>query len=378
MQKQEIKKIVEAKIKELPKKLNKTNIVEYTQMILDLCMEITEKEDKELIMECMMEEISKRPEYENLPSSPMYRFMGEVLNQQEKRRMVKTTEIGTKINNRHKKVSYNIYDNGSYSVTQLDKKTEETQIITFKSLDAVSRKGVKKMLTFLLSRYNEQNYVPVIHFSINELVERGMYANDKVARREAEKSLRTLQTIQIGGKIKKKNKTIAVRSGVLFYDWEIKNNTVRVCVNENIDLDFIACYYALIPVSIYKLKDVNAFDLAQYIFTQARMNTSKIKETGCFNISIRTIRDYLALPHKEDIEEGKKWKPKQYVVDPILKAVQEIQENKESEFEIQLCSDYTNGNLEEFLDGKMKITFQEELRNDITKIAEKKEKNIYQ
>lgn len=328
-------------------------------------------------------EIISKVQYDVLPNtSVLYSFM-DVMTHHGKDKFIPTTKGGRKKNDRHKSITYMPLDGEKpgYSVIQKNEKTGEEIEISLTNLEsALQGKGVKKCYIYLLSQCNKHDFAPVISFSLQDLVDRGLYSSVNAGRTGIAKALDTLQTIRIGGTIKKHKKIISQEAGVIFYHYSIKNSVVTVHVNENINVDFIASYFALLPVFTYALQSTQAFDLCVYVFLQARQNTKAIKENGSFNIGFRTIRDKLALPRSEDIEEGKKFKPKQYVIDPLLKAINDITETAKekghTDFTIEPIYNPEYRNLEEFLDGYIKVTLQGEIYQSMIKIAETREKKI--
>lgn len=331
----------------------------------------------------LQEEVD-RIKYDILPTgSPLYLF-NAALTYHGKKKQIPTTKNGTKQSDRHKEITYTAAK-GGYTITQTDKRTGERVEITLINADKMQGKGVKKCFAFLLTMSNKQNFSPVIGFSLQELVDRGMYSTLENARRGIKAALDTLQNIKFSGTIKKgRRKEIKqAEAGVLFYHYKIKNNYVEVSVNENFNIEFIAAYYALIPQWLYALNNSNAFDLGEYIFMQARQNTAEIKRGNSFNISFKKIRELLALPLEADIAaKGSKWKPKQYVIEPILTAIEDIQQGaaaaNNADFTLEAIYNPSYKDLSEFLEGYIKISFNGELYQKLSDIADKQEAKIAQ
>lgn len=322
--------------------------------------------------------------YDYLPSSSMLYLFNSAITHHAKARLLKTTKNGTRQNNRNKTIEYKPEKNG-YTLVQKDKYTGDQLELTITNGDKLQGKGIKKCFAFLLTESNKQNFKPSISFPLQELVDRGMYSNVINARAGIKNALDTLQTIKFSGTIKKgKKKTISQsEAGVLFYHYKIKNNYVDVSVNENFNIDFIASYYALIPKFIYALNNSNAFDIAEYIFLQARQNTEAIKTGEPLNISFWKLHELLALPCAEDkayTEEGKKWKPKQYVIEPILTAIEDIkaeaQNRGNTDFIITVNYNENYKTLEEFLEGYISISFSGEIYSKLCEIATTQEEKI--
>ena len=274
----------------------------------------------------LIEKITALAKYDILPTSPALYLFNTALTHNSKRKTITTTKNGTKQSDRHQAIKYTPTKDGGYTITQTNSRSGQILELTFMNAEKMQGKGVKKCFAFLLTKSNEQHFNPVISFSLNELVERGMYSDSNNARRGLKAALDTLQNIKFSGTIKKgKNKSIVqAEAGVLFYHYKIKNSSVEVSVNENFNIEFIAAYYALFPQFAYALSNSNAFDLCEYIFMQARTNSQAIKDKSSLTISFKKIREILALPEESDIENKRNWKPKQYVIDPILSAIEDL------------------------------------------------------
>lgn len=328
-----------------------------------------------------LQEELDRIKYDILPTSSALYLFNNAITYHDKRKKIETTKSGTKQSDRHKEISYASAGEHGYTITQRDKRTGNQVELTLTNADKLKGKCTKKCFAFLLTMSNKQKFSPVISFSLQELVDRGMYSSQDNARRGLKSALDTLQNIKFRGTIKKgKKKEISqTEAGVLFYHYKIKNNFVEVSVNENFNIEFIASYYALFPQFAYSLTNSNAFDLCEYIFMRARQNTGVIKRNNSFNISFRRIRELLALPTQDEIEaKGGKWKPKQYVIDPILAAIRDIQEaakaSKHTEVSFVTRNIGTHKNLGEFLDGYLEVTFQGEIYQKLSKIASQQSK----
>lgn len=322
--------------------------------------------------------------YDILPTSPMLYLFNSAITNNGKRKQIRTTRNGTKQSDRHKNILYTKTNDNGYKITQTNKKTGEQLEITLTNADRIQGKGIKKCFALLLTISNKQHFSPVIGFPLQELVDRGMYSTLSNARVGLKKALDVLQNIKFSGTIKKgkKREIKQTEGGVLYYHYKIKNNYVEVSVNDNFNIEFIASYYALMPQFAYSLNNSNSFDLCEYIFMQARQNTLEIKETGKFNIGFKKICEILALPHEEEItKKGGKWKPKQYIINPILEAIEELSEKAEKaktvEFTIKTIYNNNYQNLGEFLEGYITVKFTNEIYQKLVEITQRQEEKKY-
>ena len=108
----------------------------------------------------------------------------------------------------------------------------------------------------------------------------------------------------------------------------------------------------------------------------ARGNKSSIKEKGTFTISLDAVRESLGLPAPEEVKNRKY---KQYIVEPIEQAIEEIEtalqtvpEAKDYGFTITpVCSDSSNVN--KWLEGYLEIGLQGDFADTFIKLATKAE-----
>ena len=282
------------------------------------------------------------------------------------------TKGGRRKSDRHKQISVRPLQNG-YEVTQ-QKKGEITSIAVLNK-DLLKSTAAMKLFIFLLAKANQQHFNPIITFSLQELVSNGMYSHIENARQGFKNHIAAVQSLQIAGEMKKGKRYIKQHGGVLFYNHEIDNNVVKVSVNENFDIEFLASYYTKLPAWAWSLSN-NAFELLLYVFMKARAERNAV-----FNVSLSIIREKLALPTKEEyIEKGKKWKPAQYVKEPITAAVQNIidvaQLNQDANIVITPHYIINDRDLEEWLNGFIAVQISGEYSEIFESITEKRTKII--
>ena len=238
-----------------------------------------------------------------------------------------------------------------------------------------TNKTFKKLLLFTLQKMNAQNFPLVVGFSLQELVDLGVYSNTSNALRGVKEFFAQQRLIMLGGSVPKGRKTIKEAGGILFYHYQLENGYVKLSVNENFNMEFIATYYTVFPRFAYALNK-NAFDLICYIFAMARQNTKPIKDKGSFTIGLDIVREYLGLPAPDEVKNRKY---KQYIVEPIEQAIEEIEtalqtvpEAKDYGFTITpVCSDSININ--KWLEGYLEIGLKGDFADTFIKIATKAE-----
>jgi hypothetical protein len=202
-----------------------------------------------------------------------------------------------------------------------------------------------------------------------------MYSNTSNALRAFKEFFAQQRQILLGGSVKKYKKTIREEGGVLFYHYRIENGYVILSANENFNWGFLANYYTVFPRFAYALP-LNSFNIVRYIFSLARQNKEKIKDHGKFTISLDAIRENLGLPSPEDVKNRKY---KQYIIDPIEAAIDEIEtalrtvpEAQEYGFTITPVGTDTS-NINQWLEGYLEIGLKGDFAETFIKIASKAE-----
>ena len=131
-----------------------------------------------------------------------------------------------------------------------------------------------------------------------------------------------LQTnIKIGGTDKRGRNRAKYPCGVLFYHYDpCKKGYISLYVNSEIDIDFYAHYFTIMPQYAYALSD-NGYALIRYIFYLARQRKQmkSIRDNGSFNISLDTIREALGFPAVDEVK-GRKYK--QYIISGVKPQVE--------------------------------------------------------
>ena len=197
--------------------------------------------------------------------------------------------------------------------------------------------ATKKIFTFILEKINEQafnngvltrNYVD---FSIQELIERGIYTTYQSAVKGIKISANTLTGIKLEGRFTfKKGNTVEFSSAyimaVLFPTIEAKRGQCTIKLNNDVNWGFILQAFSMLPIYYYSLPN-RASELLYLIFATARQHTEDLKKRGHFAISFRAIQQALHLP-----EEDNTTHPKQDIKDVINKAIEEIEETHREYF----------------------------------------------
>ena len=217
-----------------------------------------------------------------------------------------------------------------------------------------------------------------ITFSLQELVDNGMYSSIRSARRGFLTARDALTSLKVRGQIQKGRKKTSIDDlSVLFIRGRIENNQCYLYMNPYVDWNFLAQYFTKIPKYFFGLSD-NAAKLLYYIFYLARQNTQNIAEKGCFSIKFRAIHNLLNLPS----EKGNH-KPQETIKTPIEKAIDEIETEHSKMYENQEFSILPvydqKMKISEYLDeGYLKISLKGTFATDFIDQNNKKEQKIIQ
>lgn len=239
-----------------------------------------------------------------------------------------------------------------------------------------TNKTFVKMLLFTLQKMTAQNFPLEIGFSLQELVDLGMYSTTSNAARAIKEFFAQQSQTILSGTVKKGKKTVKEEGGVLFYHFRIDNGFVSLSVNDNFNMEFIASFYSVFPRFAYALSN-NAFLLCRYIFYLARQHAQEIKEKGTFTISLEAVRENLGFPSPEEVNNRKY---RQFIMEPIEKAIEEIEEAllkepeaKEYGFTITPVGTETS-NIHEWLKGYLEIGLKGDFAETFIRIATKAER----
>ena len=284
--------------------------------------------------------------------------------------------------NRHEEITAQQYGD-KVRFTRTNKQNGTTAIVEIDQADkylSKTNKTFTKVLLFTLQKMTAQNFPLEVGFSLQELVDLGMYSNTSNAGRAVKEFFAQQKLTTLSGTVKKGRKTVKEEGGILFYHYRLENGFVKLSVNENFNMEFIANYFTIFPRFAYALSN-NAFSLVRYIFFLARQNTQAIKDKGTFRISLEAIRENLGLPSPEDVQNRRY---RQLIIEPIEKAIEEteealrnVPEAKEYGFTLTPYGTDTT-NINKWLQGYLEIGLNGDFAETFVRIATKAEKDRVQ
>ena len=288
----------------------------------------------------------------------------------------RTVQASTR--NRHEEIT-TLQKGDSLRFVRENKQTKTTQIVEMKNaLKYLGKtKTFVKLLIFSLQKMTAQNFPLEVGFSLQELVTLGVYENTSNARRAVKKFFEQQLDTPLSGTLKKGKRIINERESVLFYDLSFDNGFVTLSANPKINMEFIANYFTVFPRFAYALNG-NAFSLVHYIFFLARQKAQDIKDKGTFTISLEAVREYLGLPAPEDVNNRKY---RQYIIEPIEKAIEETEEAlrkvpEAAEYGFTITPYGTDtSNIRQWLQGYLEIGLKGDFAETFIRLATKAEKD---
>ena len=284
--------------------------------------------------------------------------------------------------NRHEEITAQQYGD-KVRFTRTNKQNGTTAIVEIDQADkylSKTNKTFTKVLLFTLQKMTAQNFPLEVGFTLQELVDLGMYSTTSNAGRAVKEFFAQQKLTTLSGTVKKGRKTVKEEGGILFYHYRLENGFVKLSVNENFNMEFIANYFTIFPRFAYALSN-NAFSLVRYIFFLARQNTQAIKDKGTFRISLEAVRENLGLPSPEEVNNRKY---RQFIIEPIEKAIEEteealrnVPEAKEYGFTLTPYGTDTS-NINKWLQGYLEIGLNGDFAETFVRLATKAEKDRVQ
>ena len=218
-------------------------------------------------------------------------------------------------------ISYAVGTTSTKVKLETKNKYGTSQVIEFdnKVLNKIN-KAAAKLLVYVLCEAQMQTHKGIllnhdVSFPLSDLVSCGMYSTIPNARRGFDTAMQSLTSTKWSEMDKK---TGDYNLQIYFTGATIKNGICTVQFNERLNWKEVFKQFTFIDSRIFALKE-NAFRLMVFVYRQARQeeNRKKIVEGGYFDLSIRAIALHLGLQDT---------RPKEYIVDPIEKAVNEAEE----------------------------------------------------
>lgn len=372
-----IRKALQFYIQNLEEKPEQTeNQAEEWQTTSNIIAEILENPEVKRVLEKELKagKFSRIAPLGSLPNGEIIYWLMRTINASKGGRIVQQST-----RNRHEEVTV-VKKGDSLVFTRSNKETGTSQTIEIKNAYKYltkTNKSFAKLLLFSLQKMTAQSFPLEVGFSLQELVDLKMYSNTSNALRAVRNFYEQQKETTLGGTVKKGKKLLNDRDSMIFFDFEYDNGFIKLAVNPKLNLDFIANYFTVFPRFAYALNG-NAFSLVHYVFFIARQNTQAIKENGTFTISLETIREYLGLP---SVDEVKNRKYRQFIIEPIEKAIEEteeallsVPEAKKYSFTITPYGTDTS-NINEWLQGYLEIGLNGNFAETFVKIAEKAEQD---
>jgi len=310
----------------------------------------------------------KLQNYNHLPNSPITKFIKNLS-------IAKSNTKATKIPiNKNAKFQETIDLERGRGIYLYINKNEKYEIVfdDLKILRARQNIGFRKTLNFILIKANEQNIPRTIYFDLEEYQKMAGYKNKDTAFRAAKKNFENLRGLSIGGRIVRNKKEIRNKTSYVFISKDISYNQCYIeCKPELVNM--LCQYFTLLPTWAGEL-NTKAYDLLDYIFYMARQkqNLSNIKKNKSFNISLKSINENIG-----GHDPTKTSRHTEYIIDPILNAIEEIEEKQKGEgIKITPIYDHNYKNAYDFLEGYLEIQLGEEATNYFINLYSDNEKQL--
>lgn len=197
----------------------------------------------------------------------------------------------------------------------------------FDELTGEFKSNVKKMFQFVLEQVYTQAFrggeltQDTVTFSGHELVDIGLYSDERASERGFNSAMSILTSIKVKGEIRYKPnmKPLYIHSlTVMFHRVERREAEFTVFLNSHIDWNFIIYFFSHIPLYYYELS-ARAASLCYQVFYLARQHTADIKERGRFTISLKAVRNALSIPLRATKQA------KRDIVNEFFRAVDELE-----------------------------------------------------
>lgn len=290
----------------------------------------------------------------------------------------------------HNKTSVEVYGDRKNKIQIKNNNKDFTLELLNISQIEKSNKPAKKVFIYILHQLGKQNITEnlfndlTIEFPLTDLVDLGMYANVKTARKGFLTARDVLSDLKIKAIVKagKSNKEISNLVTPLFLTSGIIKSTCVISLNKEINWKTFALQeFTLLPTTYFRLNS-NASDLFYNIFNIARQRGKELAKKNSFNISFGAIQNWLALPSEVDTKNSKgavireaTKNPKRDILEPILNALEEIQKKQDSsKQDFIITATYNkNGNIIEQLDkGFITVELRGEYSKKILEIDKRK------
>ncbi len=236
-----------------------------------------------------------------------------------------------------------------------------------------SRQGAntRKILNFLLTKANSQNFDHVIEFDLQELVDRGIYSNKDSAYKGIKICVDQLKTFELEGTQKRGSKETRNAKAYVFTGRDISYTACKVITMPGV-IEALCPYFNLFPKWTYKLSKA-AFSMIDHIYYMARQRRSQdsIKNKGYFTVSFKTLCEELALPAPAETTRHT-----QFIINPLLDAVDEIEAASQTDIKITPYYDHDYKDINIFLKGYLKVEVEKPVQDYAIERAKSRQKKL--
>ena len=257
--------------------------------IIKKCLIEIPEEDLEKVKKITeVKEIKDKSIYNILPTNPIFSLIKrESINQNK----------AFDMDDLHGKIKHNRLMNGDLEIEY--KGDGVSFLYKLNNPKNLGKKSIffRKTFNYILIKINEQNCSKYISFTLDDYMNSLGYANKDSSYRALKKYSNNLLKIIISGLIYKNKKEVRSKEATIFREVDISYKNCNIEINELFFKDLMLnkmLFYTVLPKWANKLS-TKAYDIVDYIYTQARQkqNQDNLKNNGYFNISFKSLNDYV-------------------------------------------------------------------------------------
>lgn len=310
----------------------------------------------------------------NLPTSREATFLQDILGGGKTGRIYKVTT--------HQKEGENwrIYERKAENGTLVIKVPDFNALMENNTAAAKILNYILIIINKHYKRFNTDGTLknPVIHFPLQDLIDGGMYADRRAARRGFKSAIETLLNFEFPMYYCSADKRNEGGTKLRFIKtWHRKDGDIFVYISE----DFIATslFESFAPLPKYYLGlKTKASQLLSFISNLSRMRIQDIEKQGFFVVTLKTLQDKLNLPPLE----GNR-RPEQTIRTPIEKALEEIEQAEHEQeqaqpgsqqYQFEVVAEETS--TKQWLNGYVKVYIRGIARQNLINFEHKKERVI--
>lgn len=250
--------------------------------------------------------------------------------------------------------------------------------------DGIFKSGnlMTKWFIYLIHQAGQQGFSDAFSFSLQEVVDLGMYKSKNSAWEAFNEQFMVMQggiTIAVSKQALTEDAAVNGATHGFFGSHVRKGDIVTVYFTSSFSASMFTEYFTVLPRFAYSLS-VRSCLMLTHIMFEARQNYDGLKEGKpyTFTVSIQTLCEYMGLPKIEDVKNSRY---RQLIITPFENSVKEILDAQKGNPD---CEDYkidlkvktiTDAGIDDWIGGNLEVTMTGTITNLFVKVATKKAKN---